>query len=113
MGLAMMTGIKRGLFSNEAGMGSVPNAAATATTDHPVTQGLIQALGVFVDTLLVCTASAFIVMLSKDYMGVGLSGIELVQYALVEHIGGWSSIFLAVMNFPLCIQLYYRQLLLW
>lgn len=99
MGLAMMTGIKRGLFSNEAGMGSVPNAAATATTDHPVTQGLIQALGVFVDTLLVCTASAFIVMLSKDYMGVGLSGIELVQYALVEHIGAWSSIFLAVMIF--------------
>lgn len=80
-------------------MGSVPNAAATATTDHPVTQGLIQALGVFVDTLLVCTASAFIVMLSKDYMGVGLSGIELVQYALVEHIGAWSSIFLAVMIF--------------
>ena len=75
------------------------NAAATATTDHPVTQGLIQALGVFVDTLLVCTASAFIVMLSKDYMGVGLSGIELVQYALVEHIGAWSSIFLAVMIF--------------
>lgn len=99
MGLAMMTGIKRGLFSNEAGMGSVPNAAATATTDHPVTQGLIQALGVFVDTLLVCTASAFIVMLSKDYMGVGLSGIELVQYALVEHIGSWASIFLAVMIF--------------
>ena len=99
MGLAMMTGIKRGLFSNEAGMGSVPNAAATATTDHPVTQGLIQALGVFVDTLLVCTASAFIVMLSKDYMGVGLSGIELVQYALVEHIGAWSSVFLAVMIF--------------
>ena len=80
-------------------MGSVPNAAATATTDHPVTQGLIQALGVFVDTLLVCTASAFIVMLSKDYMGVGLSGIELVQYALVEHIGAWSSVFLAVMIF--------------
>lgn len=99
MGLAMLTGIKRGLFSNEAGMGSVPNAAATATTKHPVTQGLIQALGVFVDTLLVCTASAFIVMLSKDYMGTGLSGIELVQYALVQHIGAWSSIFLAMMIF--------------
>ena len=98
-GAVLMNGVKRGLFSNEAGMGSVPNAAATATTDHPVTQGLIQALGVFVDTLLVCTASAFIVMLSKDYMGVGLSGIELVQYALVEHIGAWSSIFLAVMIF--------------
>ncbi len=99
MGLAMITGIKRGLFSNEAGMGSVPNAAATATTSHPVTQGLIQALGVFVDTLVVCTASAFIVMLSKDYMGTGLNGIELVQHALVEHIGAWSSVFLAVMIF--------------
>lgn len=62
MGAALMTGIKRGLFSNEAGMGSVPNAAATASASHPVKQGLIQAFGVFVDTLLVCSASAFIVL---------------------------------------------------
>lgn len=67
MGAALMTGIKRGLFSNEAGMGSVPNAAATASASHPVKQGLIQAFGVFVDTLLVCSASAFIVLLSDGY----------------------------------------------
>ena len=56
--MALMQGIKRGLFSNEAGMGSVPNAAATADASHPVKQGLVQALGVFVDTMFVCTASA-------------------------------------------------------
>lgn len=97
LGAAMMQGIKRGLFSNEAGMGAVPNAAATATTSHPVKQGLIQAFGVFVDTLLVCTASAFIVLLTQDYAGSGKTGIELAQYALVQHIGSWAGPFLAVM----------------
>ncbi len=97
IGAAMMQGIKRGLFSNEAGMGAVPNAAATATTSHPVKQGLIQAFGVFVDTLLVCTASAFIVMLTQDYAASGKTGIELAQYALVQHIGSWAAPFLALM----------------
>lgn len=97
LGAAMMQGIKRGLFSNEAGMGAVPNAAATATTSHPVKQGLIQAFGVFVDTLLVCTASAFIVLLTQDYTASGKTGIELAQYALVEHIGSWAGPFLALM----------------
>lgn len=97
MGAALMTGIQRGLFSNEAGMGAVPNAAATASTSHPVKQGLIQAFGVFVDTLLVCTASAFIVLLTEDYTASGKTGIELAQVALTEHIGGWASTFLAVM----------------
>lgn len=89
LGAALMTGIKRGLFSNEAGMGSVPNAAATADVTHPVKQGLIQALGVFVDTLVVCTSSAFIVLLFSDYRSAGLTGIELVQAALAQHLGPW------------------------
>ena len=97
LGAAMMQGIKRGLFSNEAGMGAVPNAAATATTSHPVKQGLIQAFGVFVDTLLVCTASAFIVLLTKDYAASGKTGIELAQFALSQHIGSWAGNFLAIM----------------
>lgn len=86
-GAAIMTGIKRGLFSNEAGMGSVPNAAATATVSHPAQQGLVQAFGVFVDTLFVCSASAFIVLLSADYAGTGLTGIQLIQYDLSVYFG--------------------------
>lgn len=86
-GAAIMTGIKRGLFSNEAGMGSVPNAAATAEVSHPVKQGLIQSLGVFVDTLFICTSSAFIVLFSCDYQATGLTGIQLVQYDLSLYFG--------------------------
>ncbi|MCD7874138.1 MAG: alanine:cation symporter family protein [Acidaminococcaceae bacterium] len=97
MGAALMTGIKRGLFSNEAGMGSVPNAAATASATHPVKQGLIQAFGVFVDTLLVCSASAFIVLLSDGYTEGKLTGIELVQQSLSQQLGPWASSFLAGM----------------
>ena len=97
MGAALMTGIKRGLFSNEAGMGSVPNAAATASATHPVKQGLIQAFGVFVDTLLVCSASAFIVLLSDGYTEGKLTGIELVQQSLSQQLGPWAPSFLAGM----------------
>ena len=68
VGAAMLLGIKRGLFSNEAGMGSAPNAAATADISHPVKQGLIQALGVFVDTLLIATATAFMILMSDGYV---------------------------------------------
>lgn len=96
VGAAIMSGIKRGLFSNEAGMGSVPNAAATADVSHPVKQGLIQALGVFVDTLMVCTSSAFIVLFSVDYAHSDLTGIELVQASLAVHVGSWAPGFLAV-----------------
>ena len=64
LGATMMNGIKRGLFSNEAGEGSAPNIAATASTTHPVKQGLIQSLGVFTDTLLVCSCTAFIIIIS-------------------------------------------------
>ena len=99
IGAAILTGAKRGLFSNEAGMGSVPNAAATAFVSHPVKQGLVQALGVFVDTLLVCTASACIVLLFDGYADSGKTGIELVQLALSQHLGSFSGILLSVMVF--------------
>ncbi|ASA95912.1 MULTISPECIES: alanine/glycine:cation symporter family protein [Anoxybacillus] len=98
-GAAIMMGIKRGLFSNEAGMGSAPNAAATAEVSHPVKQGLIQTLGVFVDTLVVCSATAFMILLSGDYMKEGLDGITLTQTALSTHIGEWAQGFVAVSVF--------------
>lgn len=87
MGAAVLTGFKRGLFSNEAGEGSVPNAAATADADHPVVQGLIQSFGVYVDTLFICSASAFIVLLTDDYTAFGLTGIELIQWDLAKYFG--------------------------
>lgn len=97
LGAAIMTGVKRGLFSNEAGMGSVPNAAATAFVTHPVKQGLVQALGVFVDTLLVCSATAFIILLSTSYQMTNLTGIELAQQSLAFHIGPWAPSLLALL----------------
>ena len=99
LGAALMHGVKRGLFSNEAGMGSAPNAAATATTSHPVKQGLIQAFGVLTDTLIICTSTAFIILLSGAYKQSDLSGIELSQAALSIHLGDWASATLAVMVF--------------
>ncbi|TMU83754.1 alanine:cation symporter family protein [Bacillus sp. BHET2] len=98
IGAAIMNGVKRGLFSNEAGMGSAPNAAATASVSHPVKQGFIQALGVFFDTLLVCSATAFIILTSDAY-GSGLTGIELSQAAMSEHFNSWAGIFLAIAIF--------------
>lgn len=86
VGMAVLMGFKRGIFSNEAGEGSAPNAAATAKVSHPVKQGLIQTLGVFTDTLLVCTCTAFIIMCSGLY-DCGANGIELTQIALSAHIG--------------------------
>ncbi|WP_353853896.1 alanine/glycine:cation symporter family protein [Bacillus sp. Bos-x628] len=99
LGGALLQGIKRGLFSNEAGMGSAPNAAATAVTSHPVKQGLIQAFGVLTDTLIICTSTAFIVLFSDAYQTTNLQGIELTQVALSDHIGPWASGFLAIMVF--------------
>ncbi|GMB08338.1 alanine/glycine:cation symporter family protein [Thermolongibacillus altinsuensis] len=98
-GAAVMMGIKRGLFSNEAGMGSAPNAAATAEVSHPVKQGLIQTLGVFTDTLLVCSATAFMILLSGEYTKEGLDGIALTQAALSVHIGEWAKGFVAIIVF--------------
>ncbi|MDN4523872.1 alanine/glycine:cation symporter family protein [Fictibacillus fluitans] len=95
-GAAMMQGIKRGLFSNEAGMGSAPNAAATADVTHPVKQGLIQSLGVFVDTLVICSSTAFIILLSGMFKSSENDGIALTQAALSHEIGSWANILVAV-----------------
>ncbi|MGL6106799.1 alanine/glycine:cation symporter family protein [Romboutsia sp.] len=99
MGGMMLIGIKRGLFSNEAGMGSAPNAAATAEVSHPVKQGLIQTLGVFTDTIVICSCTAFIILLFPTYQATGLEGIELTQAALTYHIGPMGAIFIAVCIF--------------
>ena len=96
LGAAVMQGIKRGLFSNEAGMGSAPNAAATADVTHPVKQGLIQTLGVFTDTLLICSCTVFIILLSGQYADSSLTGIELTQKALVSQIGPFGAYFIAI-----------------
>jgi AGCS family alanine or glycine:cation symporter len=99
LGAAMMNGIKRGLFSNEAGEGSAPNVAATASTTHPVKQGLIQALGVFTDTLMVCSCTAFVILISGLYQTPELNGIALTQAALQSEVGNAGPIFIAVAIF--------------
>ena len=101
IGVTVMTGIRRGLFSNEAGEGSVPNVAATADISHPVKQGLIQALGVFVDTLVVCSCTAFIIMFSGVDITSGVSGIKLTQSALSAEIGGMGPLFITIAVFLL------------
>lgn len=99
LGMTIIYGVKRGLFSNEAGEGSAPNAAATAAVTHPVKQGLIQALGVFTDTLLVCSCTAFIILISGLYKVEGLNGIALTQNALESEIGSSGPVFIAVAIF--------------
>lgn len=91
--LAFTQGMRRGLFSNEAGMGSAPNAAASATVSHPVKQGLVQTLGVYFDTLLVCTITAFIVLLGPavSYGLDDVQGVSLTQSALADSLGDWSA----------------------
>lgn len=96
IGSTILIGIKRGLFSNEAGMGSAPNAAATADVSHPVKQGLIQTLGVFTDTIVICSCTAFIILLSDIDLASGLTGIQLTQNALASQIGEFGSIFIAI-----------------
>ena len=96
IGATIINGVKRGLFSNEAGEGSAPNVAATATVSHPVKQGLIQALGVFTDTLLVCSCTAFIILISGLYKVPELNGIALTQTALQSEVGAIGPIFIAV-----------------
>lgn len=95
-GMALMTGIKRGLFSNEAGMGAVPNAAATADATHPAKQGFVQALGVYFDTLIVCTASAMLVLLTPGWADSGKTGIALIQQTLSGQLGEWTNAFMSV-----------------
>ncbi len=96
IGIAVMQGIKRGLFSNEAGMGSAPNVAATADVTHPVKQGLIQALGVFTDTLIICTCTAFIILFSGVPLTGEANGVQLTQMALSNEIGSFGSIYVAI-----------------
>lgn len=97
-GAALLNGIKRGLFSNEAGMGSAPNVAATADVSHPVKQGLIQTLGVFTDTIIICSCTGFILLLAPSFESQALNytGIKLTQQALIEHIGSWGGIFISI-----------------
>ena len=99
VGATIMNGVKRGLFSNEAGEGSAPNVAATAAVSHPVKQGLIQALGVFTDTLLVCSCTAFIILISGLYDVPELNGIALTQSALQSEVGAAGPVFVAVAIF--------------
>ena len=95
-GSCLMYGIKRGLYSNEAGMGSAPNAAASADVSHPVKQGLVQMLSVFLDTLLICTATAFMCLLSGVAPAEELAGAPYVQAALQNVLGGFGPVFITV-----------------
>ena len=94
LGSIMLIGVQRGLFSNEAGIGSVPNAAATASTSHPAKQGFVQALGVYFDTILVCSITAFIILLSNPKYGSSAEGMQLTQNALSGQLGQWAIHFL-------------------
>ena len=89
-GSAVVIGIKRGLFSNEAGMGSAPNASASADVEHPIKQGLVQAISVFIDTLLICSSTAMMLLVSgvEGEAGV-LDGIPYVQQAISSNVGQW------------------------
>ena len=98
----MINGLKRGLFSNEAGMGSAPNAAASATPypPHPASQGYVQMLGVFMDTIVICSATVAIILMSGEYVPHSeVTGIELTQRALSSQVGDWGSVFIAVAIF--------------
>jgi AGCS family alanine or glycine:cation symporter len=94
----VMQGIKRGLFSNEAGLGSAPNVAAVAYVPHPANQGMVQSLSVFVDTIILCTCTATIILLSDAYQpgAAGVNGVALTQAALAGHVGPWGERFVSV-----------------
>ena len=98
-GAVLMNGVKRGLFSNEAGSGSAPCAAAAAECDLPVKAGLVQALGVFIDTIVICSCTAMIMLLVPQDQIEGLAGMELLQTAMRYHLGVAGVIFIAVMLF--------------
>ena len=101
VGAAIINGVQRGMLSNEAGMGSVPNVAATASVSHPVKQGLVQTLGVYFDTLLVCSITAFIVLIAFPDVSEGGEGLVMVQQSLQTNLGAWAVILLAVIMFLL------------
>ena len=101
-GTVLMNGVKRGLFSNEAGSGSAPCAAATADVDHPVKAGLLQALGVFIDTIVICSCTAFVMLLAPQEVTEGLGGMDLLQAAMRYHFGEAGVIFIAVTLWLFC-----------
>ena len=95
MGAAIAQGLRRGLFSNEAGLGSAPNVAATAEVRHPISQGITQSFSVFIDTIIICTCTALVILLSETYVpGADIDGVVLTQNSLAEHLGSWTQYFL-------------------
>ncbi len=101
-GAVLMNGVKRGLFSNEAGSGSAPCAAASADVDHPVKSGLLQALGVFIDTIIICSCTAFVILLVPENIINGLNGMDLLQEAMRYHFGNAGVVFIAVTLWLFC-----------
>jgi AGCS family alanine or glycine:cation symporter len=101
LGYIILTGARRGMFSNEAGLGSAPNAGASAAVTHPVKQGLVQTLGVYFDTFLVCSITAFIILVSVPDLANATQGIGLTQGAITSALGDWANILLIVIIFLL------------
>jgi len=99
MGAAIAQGLRRGLFSNEAGLGSAPNVAATAHVRHPISQGITQSLSVFIDTIFICSCTAFVILLGNVYVpgAENIDGVVLTQQSLVYHLGEWSQYYLSLM----------------
>ncbi len=102
-GAAVMNGVRRGLFSNEAGSGNSNYAAAAVEEENSVKQGMVQVFGVFVDTLIICSATAFIILLAPEVLNQNLTGMDLFQAAVGHHIGGLGSIFVVVLMFFFCL----------
>ena len=97
IGAVIMMGVRRGLFSNEAGLGSAPNVAAVAAVPHPVNQGIVQSFSVFIDTAIICTATAFIIILAGMHQMADIdNGVVLTQLALADHVGPWGQTFVSV-----------------
>lgn len=95
-GAVIMNGVKRGLFSNEAGSGSAPCAAAAADIDHPAKEGLLQSLGVFLDTIVICSCTAFVMLLAPQEITQGKTGMDLIQAAMGHHLGAFGVVFMAM-----------------
>ena len=95
-GAVVMNGVKRGLFSNEAGSGSAPCAAAAGDTSHPAKTGLLQALGVFIDTIVICSCTAFIILVTPEDKVAGLGGMDLLQASMQHHLGQFGVVFIAL-----------------
>ncbi len=96
IGAVIMNGAKRGLFSNEAGSGSAPCAAAAADVEHPAKAGLLQAFGVFIDTIVICSCTAFLLLLAPESQVAGLEGMDLLQAAMESHLGSFGVVFIAL-----------------